>query len=213
MKSRTKKPHSVLHKLIRTALAAALAVLFLTALFNSVVCLSAKNRMRTLEDSLGDSGYDCMIVLGCGIRDREPTPMLADRLDTAIALYKAGAAPKLLMSGDNGRKDHDEVSVMRDYAIARDIPAEDILTDSAGFSTYETMYRASHVFGVKKAVVVTQKYHLYRALYDAEAFGIEAMGTIADGHVFSSQIIWDLRELLARAKDFVWCVFKKAPVV
>ena len=115
------------------------------------------------------------------------------------------------MSGDHGQKDYDEVSVMRQYALDRGVPSEDIFMDHAGFSTYETMYRAWDIFGVKKAIVVTQKYHLYRALYDAKAFGIHADGVIATGHVFAAQTMWNMREALARVKDFVWCVFKPEP--
>ena len=211
MRSRTKKTLSFSKKLLTAVLAAVFAALFLTVVLNLAVCFSTKARIYSPEDSPGPGGCECIIVLGCGIRDQEPTPMLADRLDTAIALYKAGAAPKLLMSGDNGRDDHDEVSVMREYALAGDIPSEDILTDGAGYSTYETMYRAGRVFGIKKAVVVTQKYHLYRALYDAAAFGIDAVGVAADGSVYASQIIWDTRECLARVKDYFWCLIRPEP--
>lgn len=178
---------------------------------NMIVCFSTSGKMRSVEDSFDDNGYDCIIVLGCGIRGDEPTPLLSDRLDAAVALYNAGAAPKMLMSGDHGRDDHDEVSVMRKYVMEKGVPSEDIFLDHAGFSTYETMYRASYIFGIKRAVVVTQKYHLYRALYDASAFKIEAVGTIATGHVFKDQLKWDIREVFARVKDFFYCIFKPDP--
>ena len=206
-----KKKSSLIKKLFKIALIAVLAALLLIGVLNAVVCLPAKNRMRSVEQSLAEKGYDCIIVPGCGVWGETPTPLLSDRLDAAIALYKAGVAPKLLMSGDHGRVDYDEVSVMRRYAMERGVASEDIFLDHAGFSTYETMYRASDIFGVKKAVVVTQKYHLYRALYDAAAFGIEADGTVATGHKFASQTMWDIREAFARAKDFFWCLFKPEP--
>ncbi len=188
-----------------------LVIALLVAGLNLIVCLSAQGSMHSAEDSLNGNGYDCIIVLGCGVWGKQPTPLLSDRLDAAIRLYQNGAAPKLLMSGDHGQKDYDEVSVMRQYALDRGVPSEDIFLDHAGFSTYETMYRAQDIFGVKKAVVVTQKYHLYRALYDAKAFGIQADGVIATGHVFAAQPMWNAREALARGKDFVWCVFKPEP--
>ena len=207
--NKQKKP--VMRGLVRCAVAAVLGLALLAAGMNLAVCLTSAGRMHSVEDSLSEAGYDCIIVLGCGVWGEQPTPLLSDRLDAAVRLYKAGAAPKLLMSGDHGRDDHDEVSVMRQYALDRGVPSEDIFLDHAGFSTYETMYRAWDIFGVKKAVVVTQKYHLYRALYDAEAFGIQADGVIATGHVFAAQTMWNLRETLARGKDFVWCIFKPEP--
>ncbi len=182
------------------------SIVFVT--LNLVVCLSVKDRMRSVADGPDDSGYDCIIVLGCGVWGDTPSPLLTDRLDTAIELYRRGAAPKLLMSGDHGQKDYDEVSVMRRYAMERGVPSEDIFLDHAGFSSYETMWRASKVFGVQKAIVVTQKYHLFRSLYDARAFGIEVQGTIATGHTFASLPMWEARECLARVKDFFWCIFK-----
>lgn len=189
-----------------------LAVIF-TLLFNVFVWYTVKDRSRTLDESLNDKGYDCIIVLGCGVWGDEPTPLLSDRIDAAIALYKAGVAPKILMSGDHGRDGYDEVSVMRNYAIERGVPSEDIFMDHAGFSTYETMYRASDIFGISHAVVVTQKYHLFRSLYDARAFGIDADGTEAVGHTFpkTNLLMWEGREVLARVKDVIWCIVKPDP--
>lgn len=201
----------MLKKLIKCALGALAAVLLLTTVLNLVVCLSSKGKVRTLQDSLADTGYDCIIVLGCGVWGDTPTTLLSDRLDAAIALYKAGVAPKILMSGDHGRKNYDEVNVMRQYALDRGVPSEDIFMDHAGFSTYETMYRAQDIFSVQKAVIVTQKYHLYRALYDASAFGMEVKGTVATGHAFAGQTRWEMREILARVKDFVWCIVQPEP--
>ena len=103
---------------------------------------------------------DCILVLGCGLRpDGEPTQMLKDRLDEAVALYKQGMAPKLLMSGDHGRVQYDEVNKMKEYAMAQGIPSEDIFMDHAGFSTYESAYRAKEIFQVQSMIVVTQQYH------------------------------------------------------
>ncbi len=178
---------------------------------NLIVCLSSKNRMRSIENSLAADDYQCIIVLGCGVWGDTPTPLLSDRLDAAISLYKAKVATKILMSGDHGQSNYDEVNVMRNYAITHGVDSEDIFLDHAGFSTYETMYRAHTIFGISKAVVVTQKYHLYRALYDARSLGIDADGTIAVGHRFMSQLIWDIREYAGRCKDFLWCIFKPLP--
>ena len=188
-------------------------VVIFTLLFNVFVWYTVKDRARTLDESLNNKDYDCIIVLGCGVWGDEPTPLLSDRIDAAIALYKAGVAPKILMSGDHGRDGYDEVSVMRNYAIERGVPSEDIFMDHAGFSTYETMYRASDIFGISHAVVVTQKYHLFRSLYDARAFGIDADGTEAVGHTFpkTNLLMWEGREVLARVKDVIWCIVKPDP--
>ena len=200
-------------KLVKVVFWAGLAGLVLLIVTNVAVWMSSKDKIHALEDIGSNTGCDCIIVLGCGVWGETPTPLLSDRLDTAIALYQAGAAPKLLMSGDHGRKDYNEVSVMRSYAIDAGVPSEDIFMDHAGFSTYETMVRAHDIFGVNKAVVVTQKYHLFRALYDASAFGIEVSGVAAVGHTFSPQLqlLWSAREVLARTKDFIWCIVKPEP--
>lgn len=116
------------------------------------------------------------IVLGAGIRGAEPTPFLARRLDVAIDLFRRGRVRGMLMSGDNGRVDHDEVAVMAAYAIARGIPAEVIGKDHAGFDTYDSCYRAREIFGVRRAIIVTQTFHLARATYVCRQLGVEAFG-------------------------------------
>lgn len=121
------------------------------------------------------------IVFGAGIyADGTPTPMLADRLDQGIALYQQGKIKKLLMSGDNGSTDYDEVSNMKRYATDRGVPSQDITLDYAGFSTYETCYRAKVIFGVKEAVLLSQSFHLPRAVYTCRHLGIDAQGLGTD---------------------------------
>ncbi|MBO5746428.1 MAG: YdcF family protein [Clostridia bacterium] len=156
--------------------------------------------------------YDAIIILGCGVKpDGTPTDMLLDRLITGVSLYKQGVAPVIIMSGDHGRKNYDEVNAMKDYAVKEGVPAEKVFLDHAGFNTYESMYRADAIFGVKSAVIVTQEYHLYRALYNAGSFGIEAVGVSATLHRYHGQLTRDLREIVARNKDFIWCIFKPEP--
>ena len=142
---------------------------------------------------------------------RIPAAWLQDRLNVGISLYQAGAAPKLLMSGDHGSDDYDEVNVMKNFAMDKGIPDEDIFMDHAGFSTYETLYRAKEVFEADKVIIVTQKYHLYRALYIAEKLGIEAYGVPADQEDYAGQLKRDAREILARIKDFATCIIKPEP--
>ena len=137
--------------------------------------------------------------------------MLRDRLVRGVELYELGAAPKLLMSGDHGRKDYDEVNTMKSYAIGEGIPSSDVFMDHAGFSTYESMYRAKEVFAADKIIIVSQKYHLYRALYIADKLGLEAYGVAADGDNYGGQTYREIREILARVKDAVYTVFKPKP--
>ena len=155
---------------------------------------------------------DCILVLGCGVReDGQPSLMLRDRLDKGLALYQAGAAPKLLMSGDHSRSDYDEVNTMKDYAMAAGVPSADVFMDHAGFSTYESMYRARDVFRAEKIIIVSQGYHLYRAVYDARALGLEAWGVPAEEIRYLGQFMRDVREILARNKDFFYCIFQPEP--
>lgn len=173
----------------------------------------AKERIITAEEATQISDADCIIVLGCRVwSDNTPSAMLSDRLKRGVELYKAGAAPKLLMSGDHGREDYDEVNVMRKYAEEEGVDSKDIFTDHAGFSTYETMYRAKEVFKAKKVIIVTQSYHLYRAVYDAEKLGLEAVGVVSYERDYDSkQPYRDVREIAARCKDFIYCIFKPKP--
>lgn len=178
---------------------------------NFYVILSTKKQIVDLSNLKNKNDYDCIIVLGAGIWGDKPSPMLQDRLDEAIKLYEAGIAPKIIMSGDNGREGYDEVNVMKDYAINKGIPSEDIFMDHAGFSTYESIYRAKEVFKVEKAIIVTQKYHLYRALHIGNKLGINVTGVGADPRKYSGQIFRELREILARNKDFIQAIFKLKP--
>ena len=164
------------------------------------------------SDSVPEGEADCILVLGCQVKESgEPSHMLRDRLQRGVELYGLGAADKLLMSGDHGRTDYNEVETMKQYAIDDGIPSEDIFMDHAGFSTYESIYRAKEVFGVEKMVIVTQEYHLYRALYIAEQLGIKAYGVASDYHNYVGQSMRDLREVLARAKDYVTTITKPEP--
>lgn len=151
---------------------------------------------------------DCILILGAGVRNGKPTPMLRDRLLTGIALYENGAADKIIMSGDHGREDYDEVNVMRAFALERGVKSEDIFLDHAGFSTYDSVYRAKNIFGAENIVIVSQKYHLYRALYIAKKLDMGAAGVSADLNAYGGQFKRDIREIIARDKDFFKCIIK-----
>ena len=137
--------------------------------------------------------------------------MLEDRLLEGIKLYQNSVSDKIIMSGDHGRREYDEVNIMKNYAIEKGIPSENIFMDHAGFSTYESIYRAKDIFEAKKVVIVTQEYHLYRALYIANQLGLEAYGVGADPRQYVGAAYRELREILARDKDFIKCIFKPEP--
>lgn len=172
----------------------------------------AANHLLSREAAAQLEDVDCILILGCGVRaDGSPSLMLRDRLDMGLRLYEAGAAPKLLMSGDHSRTDYDEVNSMKNYAMAAGVPSEDVFMDHAGFSTYESMYRARDVFCAEKILIVSQGYHLYRAVYDARALGLEAYGVAAEDVRYAGQFVRDLREILARCKDFFYCLMQPEP--
>lgn len=152
---------------------------------------------------------DCIMVLGAGIIDAEtPTDMLRDRLDAGILLYRNSVAPKILLTGDNGTVTHNEIHVMLNYVKRAGVPEEDIFCDHAGFSTYDSMYRAKSIFEVEHLIVVTQTYHEYRALYIAEKLGLSAKGVASDQEKYRGQPVRELREVLARVKDWGKCFLK-----
>ena len=189
------------------------AVLLAAAVFvpNFIVIKKTESNIVALEEAAELSDVDCAVILGAGVREGKPTPMLRDRLLVGIDLYKSGAVKKLIMSGDHGSTDYDEVNIMKSFAVDRGVPDEDIFMDHAGFSTYETIYRAREIFEADNIIIVSQKYHLYRALYIAEKLGIKSVGVSADLDTYRGQTKRDLREILARDKDFFKCIFKPKP--
>lgn len=194
-------------------LIAAAAVLLLAVLAIDLhVRLTAKAFFLTEQEASQVEDADCILVLGCGVRpDGTPSLMLQDRLNTGVRLYERQAAPKLLMSGDHSQVNYDEVNAMKAWAVEAEVPSEDVFMDHAGFSTYESMYRARDVFHAEKVIIVSQKYHLYRAVYDARRLGLEAWGVPAEDIAYYGQAYREAREVLARCKDFVYCLFRPLP--
>ncbi len=191
----------------------ALGILGVSAVtvINSAVKLTTKPQILTPQEAAALDA-DCILVLGCYVMDNgSPSAMLYDRLQRGVELYRLGAAPKLLMSGDHGRQNYDEVDTMKQFAVDAGIASEDVFMDHAGFSTYESIYRAKEIFQAKKIIIVSQEYHLYRALYIAERFGLEAYGVNADYRSYVGQTSRDIREVLARVKDFALCIYKPEP--
>lgn len=179
---------------------------------NAYMKHTVSNHIVASKEAVALEDIDCILVLGCKVWDNgTPSAMLGDRLERGVELYRLGVAPKLLMSGDHGQVEYDEVNAMKEYAKEQGIASEDIFMDHAGFSTYESMYRAKEVFEAKKIIIVTQEYHLYRALYIAESLGLEAYGVAADYRTYVGQDMREIREILARNKDFLTSVIKPKP--
>lgn len=198
-------------KIIKTVLCVLIVPIVYLLCVNTYIIIYAGRYMAEPEH-ITEKQADAVIILGAGVRaDGSLSPMLRERLDMGIRLYRQGAADCLLVSGDHGRKEYDEVNAMKSYAMENGVPSERIFMDHAGFSTYETMYRAKEIFQVKKAIVVTQKYHMYRSLYIAEKLGIDAEGVPCDTRDYAGQLYRSLREILARNKDFLTVIFKPEP--
>ena len=196
-------------KFIIIALASFLSFCFLVlsavVIINAVVIGTTKGDIRKLSS---EEGYEVAVVFGAKVHEGGTlSHMLQDRMDTAIALYESGAVTTLLLSGDNSGE-WGEVTYMKKYAVEHGVAEEDIIEDGEGYSTIETVTRASEVFGLEKCVLVTQKYHLYRALYASENLGMDVVGASADVRTYAGQIYRDIREILARVKDFCLCIGK-----
>ena len=178
---------------------------------NAYVMLSTEKQILSAEEA-ANYDADCILVLGCFVKnDGTPSDMLHDRLQRGVELFEQGAGKKLLMSGDHGRAEYDEVNAMKQFAVDAGVASGDVFMDHAGFSTYESLYRARDVFTAKKIIIVTQKYHLHRALYIANKLGLEAVGVAADYRSYAGQTYRDAREILARNKDFLTGIFQPEP--
>ena len=188
----------------------ALILLFVFAVNLYEIIISRKQILKD-ENTKIENIY-CMLVLGAGIINNErPTLMLKDRLDKSIELYKKGMAKKIIMSGDHSSKNHNEVIIMKNYAIERGVPSEDIFMDHAGFCTYDSIYRAKEIFGVKEMIIVTQKYHLYRSIFIAIFLGLKAYGIKSDARKYTKMPYHFVREMFARCKNFIKCIFRMKP--
>lgn len=207
-KEKKAKKHLVKSKALRRIICILLCLCVASALFiglaNAYVIAYSSKYILDL-DTVKTETFDCVMILGA----RKGSPMLDERLQFGLQAYNTGCSDRLLMSGDHGTESYDEVNFMKDYAIKEGVEADSVFMDHAGFSTYESMYRARDVFQVEKVLIVTQKYHLYRAVYDARKLGLDAYGYKAENLLYP--VINDVREAAARVKDFVWCIFKPEP--
>ena len=199
---------------LRVLLAIVLAVMALVALgaltvlgISEYVRLSTNEQIYQSADDLKDiSDVDCVIVLGAGLKaDGTPSHMLEDRIKVGVDAFNKVSAGCILMSGDRSGNSYDEPAAMRKYAEELGVDPSLILVDNEGYSTYESIIRAREIYGFDRILVVTQDYHLCRALYIADKNGIDAYGVSADLRTYRGQLMRDVREILARSKDFFMC--------
>lgn len=214
MKIQTKS-NSKLSKVLKAILAGISVIVILCVvsliLSNTIIVCSTRENIYNVNEASSikeKHSFDCIIVFGCEVLpDKSPSIMLGDRLACAVSLYFEGVSDKILISGDKSDANYDEVTCMKNYLLEHSIPQDSIIADYEGFSTIETALRAKTVFNIDSACLVTQEYHLYRALYLCQQFGIDCVGVCAQGHEFVAQPYFNLREVAARLKDFVYCEF------
>lgn len=198
-------------KIFKYILIVLIVIILVPVIINFYVILSTKNRIVSgYSELLTDIDY--IVVLGACIRRGKPSPMLEDRLKTGISLYNNDISNKILITGDHMNDDYDEVTVMKNYLLEHGIPEEDIITDNYGISTYDSIYRVKNVYKSNKVVIVSQRYHLYRALFLSDNLDLESYGVEADLRYYYGQWYREIREILARNKDFIKGIIKPKAV-
>ncbi len=202
---------------IKQLLSLCLIVAFILAqvpiLINAFMFEFSSKYILTLDEAT-EKNFDCVMVLGAGAHGGVPSHILTERLEKGIEVYNTNCTNRILMTGDHGREDYDEVNVMKNYAVDKGVYKNDVFMDHAGFSTYESMYRAKNIFEVETLIIITQEFHIYRAIYIARNLGLDAYGVMTDElYTFSVpfNLRNDVREFLARVKDFFYCIIKPEP--
>lgn len=192
---------------IAVFLAAFMLVALAVFIISGAIADSTSERVYGSADNIDETqSFDCVLVLGAGLKaDGTPSHMLEDRIKVGADVFGKVNAGCILMSGDRSGDHYDEPAAMRKYAEGLGIDPSFIIVDNEGYSTYESIMRAKEIYGFDKIIVVTQEYHLYRALYIADKSGIDAEGIGADLRPYRGQTVRDVREILARAKDFFLC--------
>ncbi len=210
-----KKALSIIGKMLKITAVVAVSLGILVggafAVTNGIVVVTGNGKIVSPERAAKLNNVDCILVLGCRVYSNEPSVMLRDRVMQGVELYELGASDTLFMTGDSRDRYYDETGTMSRLATENGVPQENIVTDRYGLSTYDSIYRAAKVYGYKKIIIVTQEYHLYRALYIAKQFGIEAYGVASDTREYKGQLNRDIREIAARSKDFLYCILKPEP--
>ncbi|NPD30731.1 YdcF family protein [Eggerthellaceae bacterium zg-1084] len=185
-------------------LAAALLALVTLGVSNAYVLGSTAGSIIPLQDAAKTPKADAIVVLGASVYvDGTPSDVLRDRLDCAARLYHAGVAPLVVVTGDGHTQENDEPAAMRAYLMAKGVPDEAIIEDGRGYSTYDSIARLQENSTITRVVMVTQRYHLPRALCSAHLLGYSAQGVACDTGTYDDQPLYELREVPARTKDLV----------
>lgn len=210
---RAKQRHFNFKKLLLVFGVLCLAIVVLFVSVNARVIRTSSPRLISEESAANLENVDCILVLGSSVQPNGTlNRVVRERVDTALALYEDGVSDRLLMSGDHGKVNYDEVNAMKQYCVDKGVNPDVIFLDHAGFNTYDSIYRAKTIFGVQKMIIVSQAYHLYRAVYIANELGIEAYGVSAEQEA-DTALITNLRESVARMKDYFSCAFHLEPTV
>ena len=187
-------------KILLTIMWIIIIFLFFTIIINCYMVLSSKGKIVDFNNI--NDNYDAILILGCKVDGDEPSLMLSKRLEKGIELYNKYHF-KIIISGDNTRLDYHEVDVMNNYLINHGIDSNDIIIDNAGINTYDSIYRVKNVFNINKVIIVTQEYHMYRAIYIADRLNLDVVGVVADN--IPQKLIMlknKIREVLSRDKNF-----------
>lgn len=199
--------------ILNTIFVLAVLIVIAIALINMHVLSSTDDFIYPSSEEIleaqAEETYDAIVVLGTSVYGRDPSPMLVERLEQGISLYNDGLAPIIIMSGHT-EEYYDEVGVMEEYAVSRNVPAENIIQDTHGYSTYDSMLRLSDVYNVDRVIIVSQEFHIPRAVYLARALDIDASAVSADTEntEVSANVLF--REILARVKDFAYAHLQPA---
>jgi SanA protein len=196
-------------ELMKGVVLASITLCLFVLLCYAIVTHAAKDSLFSADTV---PSAEAALVLGASVhKDGQPSDILADRLETALELYRKGKVEKFLLSGDNGTAGYDEVNSMKDYLLERGVPGEDIFLDHAGFDSYDSVYRAKTIFGATDLIIVTQRYHLSRALYIAQALDLPVYGVPADRQTYVKMTYFIMREMLADVKAVLDVLFGSKP--
>lgn len=196
-------PFRIFLGLIKLILLVLLIFVLAVAGINGYMMLHTTGKVLTQKEAASLEDVDAIVVLGASVHGKKPSSMLQDRLDTALGLYDAGVSHTLIMSGDGSKQYYDEAGAMKLYAMEYGVDESYIKLDHMGLCTYDSMKHVKETFQAKKIVIVTQRYHIYRALYIAGQMGMEAYGVSSDLRSYSGQQNREIREIAARCKDFI----------
>lgn len=194
----------MIKKIFKILLGITFTLFLILIVINLYMIFVTNSKIKKIDDI--KEAKKVVLVLGAGIRNNEPSPLLKERLNTALKLYEKKKVEKELLSGDKS-ENYDELAVMKNYLIKHNVKEEDLIIDNFGYSTYESIMRAKKVYKEDNIYIVTQRYHLYRALYIASRIDLKAQGISANG-ILGGQIYRSIREMLARFKDLYYANLK-----